>query len=103
MKIQKRNFAGKWVAALGAVVAMACFQGLGQDAGPAPVVAPEEYALPVDAVDTAQVGFKVRVVQASNQNGTLANSLARTEAQLAGFLINPATGEPYENIADLDP
>ncbi len=64
----------------------------------AQTVIPESVALPNSAVDTTKPGFVVRVVQATGPQ--LENSLARTEAQLAGFLINPATGQPYQNIAD---
>ncbi len=65
----------------------------------AQTVIPESFALPVSALDTSKPGFAVRVFQATGAQ--LENSLARTEAQIAGLLINPATGQPYENIADL--
>ncbi|MHB1307082.1 MAG: LamG-like jellyroll fold domain-containing protein [Limisphaerales bacterium] len=60
---------------------------------------PESVALPASALDKSKPGFKVRVVQATGAE--LPNTLLRTEQQLAGFLIDSATGQPYENIADL--
>ncbi len=64
----------------------------------AQTVIPESVALPASALDTTKPGFVVRVFQATGPQ--LENTLARTEAQLAGFLINPATGQPFPNIAD---
>ena len=65
----------------------------------AQTVIPESFALPSSALDTSKPGFAVRVFQATGPQ--LENTLARAEAQIAGLLINPATGQPYENIADL--
>ncbi len=65
----------------------------------AQTVIPESAALPVDAVDTSKPGFVVRVTQVTGAQQP--NTLARAEDQLAGFLINPQTGQPFENIADL--
>lgn len=61
---------------------------------------PPQAALPANVLDRTKPGFAVRVHQASTSAGVLLNSNARTEAQLAGLLPNPATGLPYENIAD---
>jgi hypothetical protein len=83
-----RGWAGASLAALG-------FTAMAQ------VTIPESVALPSGSYDPAKLGFTVRVHQTTTENGTLPNSLARAEAQLAGFLVNPTTGEPYENIADL--
>jgi len=41
----------------------------------------------------------VRVFQATGPEQP--NTLARAEDQIAGLLINPATGQPFGNIADL--
>jgi hypothetical protein len=59
---------------------------------------PEADAYPIGSADTSAPGFKVRVVQAA-ATPVLPNSQARAEAQLAGLLINPATGQPYDNEA----
>lgn len=75
------------------------FAVLGAAWAQAQIVIPESVALPVSALDTTKPGFVVRVFQATGP--TLPNTLARAEDQIAGFLINPATGQPYENIADL--
>jgi len=66
----------------------------------AQVTIPESFALPSSSADKTKPGFKVRTVQASTANGTLPNTLARTEDQLAGLLLQP-NGTPYANIADL--
>lgn len=66
----------------------------------AQVTIPESVALPVSAVDKTKPGFKVRVVQATASLGELANTLVRTESQLAGLLAKP-DGSLYENVADL--
>lgn len=65
----------------------------------AQTVIPESVALPSAALDKTKPGFVVRVFQATGPQ--LPNTLARTEDQIAGVLINPATGQPYPNIADL--
>jgi hypothetical protein len=65
----------------------------------AQTVIPEQIALPSTALDKTKPGFAVRVFQATGPQ--LENTLARAEAQIAGLLINPATGQPFENIADL--
>lgn len=72
---------------------------IGLAATQAQTVIPESVALPSSAVDKAKPGFSVRVFQATGAE--LPNTLARAEDQIAGFLINPATGQPFENIADL--
>ncbi|MFN0067379.1 MAG: LamG-like jellyroll fold domain-containing protein [Limisphaerales bacterium] len=61
---------------------------------------PPQAALPSSVLDRTKPGFSVRVHQATTSAGVLLNSNARTEAQLAGLLPNPATGVPYANIAD---
>ncbi len=66
--------------------------------GQAQVSLPEAWALPTSA--GVEPGFLVRVVQANKNSGELPNTLARTEAHLAGLLIDPATGAPYVNDVD---
>lgn len=66
----------------------------------AQTVIPSSFAHPLNQADPGSPGFSVRSVQASSQN-SLDTTLVRTEAQLAGLLINPATSAPFENIADL--
>jgi hypothetical protein len=65
------------------------------------VAIPASFAHAKSAADTSAPGFAIRVAQASNTAGAPPNSSARAESQLAGFLINPTTGLPYDNIADL--
>ncbi len=66
----------------------------------AQTVIPPTFALPKTVADSAARGFVVRTVQASKNEGTLPNTLARTEAQLAGTLISPVTGLPMVDISD---
>lgn len=66
-----------------------------------PVAIPASYAQPASALDTSAPGFRVRTVQASNANGTVENSVARAESQLAGTLVNATTSQLYTNIVDL--
>jgi len=56
-------------------------------------------AYPLAAADTSAPGFRARVVEANTASGTLANSSARAEDQLAGRLIDAATGQPFANEA----
>ena len=81
------------------VCGLLCFFAL-QPLVTAQTVIPPGFAKPAGDADTNAPGFNVRTVQAAAA-GTLPNSLERTENQLAGLLIDPATGEPYANIADL--
>ena len=57
-------------------------------------------AYPTGSADTSAPGFKARVVEANTFSGTLPNSEQRAEAQLAGTLIDPGTGQPYVNEAN---
>ncbi|HRY46495.1 MAG TPA: immunoglobulin domain-containing protein [Candidatus Paceibacterota bacterium] len=66
----------------------------------AQVAVPASFAHPKDQANANTRGFKVRVVQANSDSGTLANSVARVEAHLAGTLIDPKTQQPYVNVAD---
>lgn len=66
----------------------------------AQTVVPASFAHPRATADATSRGFLVRSVQASNAKGTLENTLARTEAQLAGTLLDPVTGLPYTDITD---
>lgn len=70
----------------------------------AQIQVPPEYAYPINAVDPATTppGFQVRIVQTTTKYGTLPNTLARAEAQLGGFMMDPTTGQLLENIADLE-
>jgi hypothetical protein len=61
---------------------------------------PSEAALPSTAVDTTQRGFLYRTHQIdSSTYGTLAANIAHAEAQLAGLLIDPVSGDPYPSTA----
>lgn len=64
----------------------------------APYALPTTNALPVSAADAAAPGFMARIVQ-GNDAPVLVNTAGRAESQLAGTLIDPATGEPYPNLA----
>ncbi len=66
----------------------------------AQVTIPAEFAYPLSAASAANRGFSVVMKQATTAAGTLANSNARTEAQLAGILINSKTGLPHTNTID---
>jgi hypothetical protein len=66
----------------------------------AQIAVPASFAHPKSELDTSAPGFIVRLHQANKNSGELPNSTARAEEQLAGFLIDPATGLPYENNAD---
>jgi Concanavalin A-like lectin/glucanases superfamily len=61
---------------------------------------PATAALPASAVDTTQSGFIYRVHQIDSATANvLAANVAHAEAQLAGLLIDPASGSAYPNIA----
>ena len=61
---------------------------------------PAAAALPSTAVDTTKRGFLYRTHQIdSGAYGTLAANIAHAEAQLAGLLIDPASGTPYPSTA----
>jgi hypothetical protein len=61
---------------------------------------PTSYALPINAGVTR--GFTFRTVAApQDTTNTLDSTVARAKAQLAGTLIDPATGQPYTNAATL--
>ena len=66
----------------------------------AQVTIPAEFAYPLSAASAANRGFSVLMKQATTAVGTLPNSTARTEAQLAGTLINSKTGQPHTNTID---
>ena len=61
---------------------------------------PADFAYPLSAASAANRGFSVLMKQATTAAGTLPNSNARTEAQLAGTLINSKTGLPHTNTID---
>lgn len=82
--------------------AVAGLGGLGLCGGlQAQVKVPAEFALASNLLDKSKPGFQVRVAQATTAGGTLANSVARAEAQLGGLLIDPQTSQPYPNIANV--
>jgi len=56
-------------------------------------------AYPAGSGDSAAPGFRARIIQAHTASGTLLNTSARAEAQLAGTLIDPASGQPFVNEA----
>ena len=63
-------------------------------------VLPASFA--VTGVDTSKPGFKARVHQLPVARGPGdVNSIENAEKQLANAFIDPATGEPYPNEADL--
>ncbi len=78
----------------------AALGGLSQIQAQTVIAVPPEFALPANSVVAAEPGFRVKVSQVNNGSGTLANTIARAEEQLAGKLIDPATGQPYVNDAD---
>lgn len=61
---------------------------------------PAKFALPASAVNQNAPGFRMRLVQA-RVDALLGLSLARAEAQLAGTLIDLATGQPFADEIDL--
>jgi hypothetical protein len=64
---------------------------------------PATAAVPENLVNKNISGFTAYVTQATTNNGTLPNSTARAEQQIRGLLINPATGQPYQNIINGGP
>lgn len=64
------------------------------------VAIPASYARAASLLDTSAPGFKVRTVQATTADGTLVNTVVRAESQLAGTLVDAATGQLYTNIVD---
>src|SRR4051794_30149709 len=83
-----------------AIPVTAFLLALGMASAAAQVAVPASFAHPSSQAKTSAPGFKVRVVQANKDGGTLQNSIARAESQLAGTLINPVTKKPYVNQAD---
>jgi hypothetical protein len=65
------------------------------------VTVPPTFVVPAGGVDTSASGFKLRTVQANTASGTLPNTISRALAQLSGTLIDPTTGQPFVNEADL--
>jgi hypothetical protein len=59
---------------------------------------PKEFSFPTTAAVSSAPGMRARIVQA-NDSPVLPNTAERAEAQLAGTLIDPATGEPHVNLA----
>ncbi|HAM71659.1 MAG TPA: hypothetical protein DCM86_08460 [Verrucomicrobiales bacterium] len=59
---------------------------------------PSGFALGRSEVDTTAPGFRVRSSQL-NSASPLAANIAHAEAQLAGLLIDPVSGAPYEETA----
>jgi hypothetical protein len=73
---------------------------LGSATATAQIAVPESFAHPISALNTSKPGFKVRPVQA-DYAGTLENTVARAEAQLAGVLKDPTTDQVFGNVADI--
>ena len=63
-----------------------------------PVALPTTFAFPTSAAVPASAGMRARIVQGP-VTPIFANTEARAESQLAGTLINPDTGAPYDNEA----
>jgi len=65
------------------------------------------HAAPAGSVDTSSSGFTARIAQASDDvhwpGPDLPNTTERAEAQLAGRLLNPETGQPLKNFANPGP
>ena len=68
-----------------------------QTYGQGPQVIPASWAYPLGSQDTTKPGFAGKIHQA-RQNAGLTATIARANAQLAGDLIDPQTGEPYLNM-----
>lgn len=85
----------QYAAALAAV-----FGGLSHLHAQAVIAVPPGFALPANSVVTAEPGFRVKVSQVNKDSGTLPNTIARAEAQLAGKVIDPKTGVPFVNEID---
>src|SRR5207249_1210873 len=60
---------------------------------------PPNFVVAPGLVDTNRPGFKIRTAQTDGFGNLPQNSIARAEAALAGTLIDPATGNPYPNLA----
>jgi hypothetical protein len=90
--MKKRNLTQHFVSILALLAGLASTS--------AQIAVPASFAHPKDQANTNTRGFKVRIVQANNESGTLANRVARVEAHLAGTLIDPKTQQPYANVAD---
>ncbi len=67
----------------------------------AQTVIPPSFAHPRASADASSRGFSVRAFQATLADGELPNTLARTELQIAGALVDSTTGLTYANILDL--
>lgn len=61
---------------------------------------PPKYAVDASKIDTSKPGFKVRVHQMAADNGR-GTTDAGAERELAGLILDAATGQPAANIADL--
>jgi hypothetical protein len=64
-----------------------------------PEALPTSFAFPIAAAVPTSSGMRARFAQGPVSPPDLANTLARAEAQLAGTLIDPNTGQPYFNEA----
>lgn len=61
-------------------------------------------AIAASAVDKTAPGFTASFFQAANAEfATMANSTKRAEDQVRGLLMDPATGQPYVNLAVAGP
>lgn len=66
--------------------------------GQAATIVPASAAL--NHVSLENSGFRIRTDQADSP-AALTNTISRAEQQLAGTLIDPSTGNPFANVADL--
>jgi len=82
------------------VALAAALAGLSQLQAQTVIPVPPEFALPAGSAVTAEPGFRVKVSQANKDSGEFPNTIARAEAQLAGKIIDPKTGQPYVNDID---
>src|SRR5438034_860531 len=69
---------------------------------PGQIIIPASFAQPPGSVNTNLPGFRARVNQMSvARPGPDENRIVLAEQQLAGGFIDPNTGQPYPNDADL--
>ncbi|RME96076.1 MAG: hypothetical protein D6766_01605 [Verrucomicrobia bacterium] len=61
------------------------------------ITIPASWAYPPGSGDASQPGFYGKIHQA-RQDANLTSTIGRANTQLAGELIDPATGEPYKNM-----
>ena len=80
------------------LLVLAAFGGLTLTA--APVQIPATWAYPPGSQDSSAIGFKGKTHQA-RANSNLSATVALGNGQLDGSLVDPTTGQAYENLATL--